>query len=107
MTDHIYGRDNMVTRTDRPNMFVKELNVYIDYLQNKLDEAKIAMDKKQEKYLVKFTKNLTEGVTYYKNLFSGLKNTFEGTKATVLNELELGENKLRLMGLEIESIKKG
>jgi len=30
MTDHIYGRDNVISRTDRPNMFVKELGLYLE-----------------------------------------------------------------------------
>ncbi|MEN8248761.1 MAG: hypothetical protein ABFS32_07495, partial [Bacteroidota bacterium] len=50
ITDHIYGRINVITRTDRPNMFVKELNMYIDYLGNKIEEAKVSMNDKQEKY---------------------------------------------------------
>jgi len=60
MTDHIYGRDNMITRTDRPNMFIKELQIYIDYLKNKLVELKKSMDKKEEKYLLTFTNNMKE-----------------------------------------------
>ena len=38
MVDHIYGRVNVITRKDRPNMFIKELNLYIDYLKNKIEE---------------------------------------------------------------------
>src|SRR5690606_34112132 len=58
MIDHIYGRDNMITRTDRPNLFVKELNIYIEYLKKKLDELKDLMNKKEEKYLLTFTMNM-------------------------------------------------
>ena len=39
MVDHIYGRSNIITRTDRPNMFIKELNLYIDYLRKKKTET--------------------------------------------------------------------
>ncbi|HCO85509.1 MAG TPA: hypothetical protein DIT95_18545, partial [Arenibacter sp.] len=28
MVDHIYGRGNVITRTDRPHMFIKELGIY-------------------------------------------------------------------------------
>ena len=106
ITDHIYGRDKMITRTDRPNMFIKELHIYIDFLQKKLEDAKISMDINQKRYLVKFTNNLEEGVAYYKNLFEGLKDSFIETKSIILSELERGESKLRLIGLEIESFKK-
>ena len=36
MVDHIYGRTNVMERTDRPNFFVKELKMYIDYLGGKM-----------------------------------------------------------------------
>ncbi len=40
MIDHIYGRTNVITRSDRPNVFVKELQIYIDYIKSKIAEAK-------------------------------------------------------------------
>ncbi len=105
MTDHIYGKKSVIERTDRPNMFIKELNLYIDFLQKKLEAAKTNMDKKQERYLTKFTKNLEEGILYYNNLFGNLKDTFKETKSTVLKELEKGRNTLTSIGNEIEKIK--
>jgi hypothetical protein len=105
ITNHIYGRSNMISRTDRPNMFIKELNIYIDFLKNKLEEAKVSMDKKQERYLLTFTENLKEGISYYRNLFNGFKDTFEEIKSIMLNDLKISENKLQLITLEIENIK--
>lgn len=105
MTDHIYGRDNVITRTDRPNIFIKELYIYIDFLKDKLDEAKKTMNKKQEKYLLTFTKNMKEGVFYYHNLFSGLKHTFEDAKSIILKELEVSKQTLHLISLEIEQLR--
>ncbi|MFH4964719.1 hypothetical protein V8G69_06910 [Gaetbulibacter sp. M235] len=104
MTDHIYGRDNMITRTDRPNMFIKELHIYIDYLKNKLDEVKKSMNKKEEKYLLTFTNNMKEGILYYQKMFSNITNTFEDIKLSVLKELEKSVETLQNIGLEIESL---
>ncbi|MFI0428721.1 hypothetical protein [Mariniflexile sp. HMF6888] len=104
MTDHIYGRDNMISRTDRPNMFVKELTIYIDYLKNKLEEAKTVMTNKEEKYLLTFTNNLNEGVSYYKTLFNELKSTFQDIKDEVLDALTNGEKSLSLIALEIQDL---
>ena len=104
ITDHIYGRDNVITRSDRPNLFIKELYIYIDYLKNKLEESKISMSKKEEKYLRTFTKNMNEGVAYYHHLFSNLKDGFKDIKATVLNELEVGANALHNIHLEIDRL---
>lgn len=104
MTDHIYGRDNMISRTDRPNLFVKELTIYIDYLKNKLEEVKTVMTNKEEKYLLTFTHNLGEGVAYYKTLFNELKSTFQDIKDEVLDVLANGEKSLSLIALEIQDL---
>ncbi|GGK13730.1 hypothetical protein GCM10007962_04980 [Yeosuana aromativorans] len=104
MTDHIYGRDNMITRTDRPNMFIKELHIYMDFLKNKLEDAKKNMNKKEEKYLLTFTNNMQEGVLYYQNLFETVTNAFEEIKDSVLNELEKSVKMLQNIGSEIENL---
>ena len=104
MIDHIYGRGNVMSRSDRPNMFIKELHLYLDYLNNKIDEAKDAMTKKQEKYLVTFAKNLEEGINYYNTLFTNLKNTFESTKSDILFELNKNRTILENLQCEIENL---
>ncbi len=104
MIDHIYGRDYMISRTDRPNMFIKELHIYIDYLKNKVEEAKKSMNKKEEKYLVTFTNNMKAGVLYYQNLFATVAHTFEDIKESVLNELEASMRTLQNVGSEIDNL---
>ena len=104
MTDHIYGRDNMITRMDRPNMFIKELYIYLDFLKNKLEEAKTGMNKKEEKYLVTFTNNMKEGILYYQNLFKNFTNTFYEKKQSVLNDLDNGIKTLQDIYSEIERL---
>ncbi|AUP79103.1 hypothetical protein [Flavivirga eckloniae] len=104
ITDHIYGRDNMISRDDRPNFFIKELHIYIDYLKNKLEELKKSVTKKEEKYLLTFTNNMKEGISYYKNMFCELKHTFEDIKEVVMNELDKSEVTLSLIKVEIENL---
>ncbi len=104
ITDHIYGRDNMISRDDRPHFFIKELYIYIDYLKNKLNEARKTITKKEEKYLLTFTNNMKEGISYYKTMFCELKNTFEDIKEVVLNELDKSDTTLSLIKIEIESL---
>jgi hypothetical protein len=105
ITNHIYGRSNMISRIDRPNMFIKELNIYIGFLKNKLDGVKFSMDKKQEKYFVGFTENLKDGILYYQNLFSNIKDSFEEVRYSILNELEVSNKSLQLITIEIEKLK--
>lgn len=105
MTDHIYGRTNMISRTDRPNMFIKEMSIYIEYLQNKLEEVKNSMDTKQRRYLSKFRKNLEAGIHYYTDLFLKQKELFIEGKEEILEVLKHSEKTLSLIEIEIESIK--
>jgi len=104
MTDHIYGESNVISRTDRPNMFTKELTIYIDYLKNQIEESKDAMTTKQKKYLQKFTKNLKEGISYYQDLFSNLSSSFQDTKSAVLNDLGSNNKTLTLLAIEIDNL---
>ena len=104
ITDHIYGRLNVITRTDRPNMFIKELKIYLEFLKSKLDEFKESMNDKHEKYLLNFADNLKEGINYYDDLFSQLKDKFEDTKANIIKDLEICKSYLHHIKLEIENL---
>lgn len=103
MTSHIYDKTSF-TLTNRPNMFIKELNLYIDYLSDKLDETKEIMTSRQEKYLTTFSDNLKEGISYYQSLFSSLKNSFSETKATILAQLDESDKKLQLIKAAIKEV---
>lgn len=104
MVDHIYGRGNVIERTDRPHMFLKELGIYLEYLKNKIEESRESMNKKQEKYLLTFTHNLNEGIAYYQQLFGSLKGQFENVKDSVLTELTQGLKTLEGFKMEIETL---
>jgi hypothetical protein len=104
ITDHIYGRDNMISRADRPNFFIKELQIYMDFLKNKFEETKSSLTKKEEKYLLTFTNNMKAGVSYYQNLFKNLKNVFEDIKISALNELDKSELILNEIHIEINRL---
>jgi len=94
MVKHIYGKINLVKQDDRPNLFIKELSMYIDYLKNMIGEIKMPVEIKQKRHIQKFKKNLNDGIGYYKNLFSDVKNKFDSIKTNVINDLELLEEKL-------------
>ncbi len=104
MIDHIYGRSKHV-KTDRPHMFVKELIIYINYLKNKVEEAKVSVTKKQKKYLLTFSNNLSDGISYYYNLFVNIGNKFKEFKSKILKDLNIEEKTLNILLLEIENLK--
>jgi len=74
MTDHIYGRINLLDKGYRPHMFVKELNMYLDIFREQMENFQKNMeDVKEKRNLGKFKKNLFDGINYYKELFAERK----------------------------------
>ncbi len=88
MINHIYGKSNALNTTRRPNLFIKELKMYIDHLKDKLDEQGSQLNKVQEKYFSRFAVNLMEGINYYKEMFEGFCNEFDDVKENALQELK-------------------
>ena len=88
ITDHIYGRIDVLTHKSRPHMFLKELKLYADHLKTKIEETHGELNKRQEKYLLSFTENMKEGVNYYQQLFSKMKDKFDTSKSSVMNDLQ-------------------
>ena len=90
MVDHIYGRTNIMERTDRPNLFVKELGMYIEYLGGKIEETLKPISDKQRKHFDTFQENLNKGVEYYKDLFQKCKTQLEDStsKNNLMQDLE-------------------
>ncbi len=88
MVDHIYGRTSLVNEETRPHMFMKELRLYVDYIQQKIEEAPKPLSEKQLKYFQSFQQNLEDGIGYYRDLFSSLETRLAVKKDTILHNLE-------------------
>ncbi len=100
MVDHIYGRTNVMERTDRPNLFVKELGMYVEYLNGKLDETVKPFTDKQKKHFMTFQENLTKGFEYYKELFQKCKAQLEDSTSKNNMMADLDKMKLELLSLK-------
>ncbi|MFA7409173.1 MAG: hypothetical protein WCY83_03015 [Bacteroidales bacterium] len=87
MIGHIYGRTNVMERTDRPHFFLKELDIYIDYLKNHLVPKTKLDNPKEKKSLDAFRDNLLDGIRYYKELFSGTMTQLQGRVDEILRQL--------------------
>lgn len=94
MVKHIYGQIDLLDKVKRPHMFLKELNLYVDYLQEDIKTHLTDLTDKKRKQLVNFKAQLQEGVNYYKQLFSGLPNQAASCLDAFYNELAIWENKL-------------
>lgn len=104
ITDHIYGRIDMLTHGIRPHMFVKELRLYTDHLLTKIEDTQGEVNKRQERYLLSFTKNLREGIEYYQNLFSEAKNKFQESKQQMISDFQNQLAHLEQLELKIKQI---
>lgn len=90
MVDHIYGRTNVMERTDRPNFFIKELKMYIEYLGGKFEETLKPISDKQKKFFDTFLDNLNNGIEYYNDLFRKYMTQLEDntSKNNLIQDLE-------------------
>jgi hypothetical protein len=95
MVDHIYGRMNILNTDSRPNMFIKELKMYIDFLKDKMDEAPSPFTDKQIKYFDTFQTNLNNGIEYYKKMFAENRDSVKETYDKVISDLENLELELK------------
>ena len=88
MVSHIYGRINLLNDTYRPNLFVKELSMYVDYLKREINESIDAINEKKQKYFEEFKDNLISGIEYYKEIIDDMKEESDIYKAKMVEELE-------------------
>ena len=69
MVDHIYGRKNIISVPGKPHMFIAELRLYLNYLEEQLlHDSKTDSILKNKKYYLDFYKNLRDGIAYYRQL---------------------------------------
>lgn len=85
MIDHIYGRQSIL-KVIRPHMFMKELDLYIEYYKNELKKV-TDNDVRAIKYITGFRSNLMEGIQYYEELFKDKLSQVESLKQTLLATL--------------------
>ncbi len=100
MVDHIYGRTNIIKRDDRPNMFIKEIDIYINFLKEKIDDSPKPISEKELKYFLMFQKNMQDAIDYYKHLFPEIMVKSEEVKISLLNNLAILEKELNSIELK-------
>ena len=103
MVKHIYGNTNILSDNQRPNMFINELKMYIDYLKKEITGSSAQITNSQAKKWNTFKNNVLEGIEYYRNLFTA-SSFFKNGLPTI--NLQLQEYKLLLTALEIPQAEK-
>ena len=88
MIGHIYGRINLLNGVARPNMFIKELQLNVEYFVKEVKKIAPAPSLKQIEYVNEFKKNLLEGIEYYRELFPRMIEETESYRAQTLAQLQ-------------------
>ena len=99
MVQHIYGKPTLSIDSNRPNMFIKELKMYMEHLLKGLEQGVELMTALQLKKWKTFQNNLQAGIHYYKELFASNQFVNQEEKSAIQEQLEvyserLGEIKL-------------
>ena len=95
MLGHIYGSTSVLRAENRPNLFVKELKMYVDYFRNEIESFSTEVTANQLKRWNSFKTNLMDGIEYYKkelptssyfkNDLNKIKKDFDFYKAELLS----------------------
>jgi len=94
MVNHIYGKINLLANVARPNMFINELNLYVEHYKKDMEAHARQFSEKKQKYLLKFKEQLLAGIEYYKELIPQLSNQAIAYQQQMLAQLKAIESAL-------------
>ena len=75
-----------MTNVNRPNVFVKELKMYVDYLKNEISDFSAELSASQIKKWNSFKNNLLVGINYYQDMFSNI-DYFKEERVRIQNQI--------------------
>jgi len=87
MTNHIYGRDNLIENTQRPHFFMKELEMYVTHFKKEKRAYESDSTAIKLKKLTKLKENILAGMAYYKELFEAGTIYFSEDKELILKTI--------------------
>lgn len=85
MVSHIYGRISILTSTNRPHVFIKELGLYVEYLRKEIENFPMGLATNNASFLSGMRENLFKGIEYYQALSNQL---VEDCRDAFLEELQ-------------------
>ena len=87
MVGHIYGRISLLSDSNRPHMFLRELAIYIDFLQDELRRRQLGFSTHPIGYFREFEANLRDGIDHYRRLVDRLETVDQDRFAEELERL--------------------
>lgn len=98
MVQHIYGNKSVIRVENRPNLFVKELKMYLDYFKKDIENISAEITAAQTKKLQAFKDNLLSGIEYYENLITA-SPYFKKNKIEIQNQFN--DYRMKLIAIAI------
>ncbi|MBP4139888.1 hypothetical protein [Flavobacterium geliluteum] len=98
MLQHIYGSKSVITTADRPNLFVKELKMYVDYFRKEVENSRGDITALQLKKWNTFKINLLSGIDYYQTMLA-TSLYFKNDLNTIIKQFE--SYRLELTAIQI------
>ena len=92
MVDHIYGRIDLLKGKNRPNMFVNELRLYMEYMAEEVERVRLKLSNQTHEYFEEYKLNLLNGIEYYReqadNLVAKGQDSFLSQLDTLAAEID-------------------
>ena len=101
MVKHIYGKLNLLKNVNRPNIFINELKLYVDYLKKDIENSAQEMSDKKIKQLERFKEQLLNGVEYYNQIFPSIQKFCDSCSKTFQQELKNLDAQIKQLQIEL------
>ena len=92
MADHIYGRIDLLKGKNRPNMFVNELRLYMEYMAEEVERVRLKLSSQTHEYFEGYKLNMLNGIEYYReqadNLVAKGRDSFLSQLDTLAAEID-------------------
>lgn len=88
IVDHIYGRCSKLANNERAHVFLTEIKLQINYLQDELKKAALGFPTRSQQKLEEIKLNLSKSATYYQKIAKDVVKEQQGKFCTTLQELK-------------------
>jgi hypothetical protein len=97
MVNHIYGRYQLSANKERVHMFIREIQLQLEYLREQGKKNASAMRARSLEKFAEVKKNFQTGIDYYKNLAKEIRQEQEAKFLELLEKLEQELNNVVLV----------
>ena len=91
MVDHIYGRCSLLVNKERQHVFIREIQLQLNYLFSEIKNASIGLPARSQQKLIEVKENLKRGIEYYQKF---ARETLEEQRDNFLSALHELQNEI-------------